>query len=105
KFNTGEQRLTIRVRLSGDARADLETLRNLKVPTSSGASVPLTAVADIRFQPGAARIERVDRKRRATIEGQLNGVSLGQANTAIHQLPVMKNLPTGVTELAYGQND
>lgn len=105
KFNTGEQRLTIRVRLSGDARVDLETLRNLKVPTSSGVSVPLSAVADIRFQPGTSRIERFDRKRRATIEGQLNGVSLGQANAAIQKLPVMKSLPTGVTQPAYGQSE
>ena len=102
KFNTGEQRLTVRVRLAGDARADLETLRNLKVPTASGGSVPLTAVADIRFQPGAARIDRFDRKRRATIEGQLSGASLGQANAAIQNLPIMKSLPSGVAQLAYG---
>ena len=84
---------------------DLETLRNLKVPTASGGSVPLTAVADIRFQPGAARIDRFDRKRRATIEGQLSGASLGQANAAIQNLPIMKSLPSGVAQLAYGQSE
>jgi len=105
KFNTGQQRLPIRVRLPGDARADLDTLRNLRVPTASGVTVPLSVVADIRFQPGAARIERFDRKRRATIEGQLNGVSLGQATEAINQLPIMKNLPVGVTQPAYGQSE
>ncbi|TWC43228.1 HAE1 family hydrophobic/amphiphilic exporter-1 [Pseudomonas sp. SJZ079] len=105
KFNTGEQRLPIRVRLPGDARADLDTLRNLRVPTASGASVPLSAVADIRFQPGAARIDRFDRKRRATIEGQLNGVSLGDADQAIKQLPIMQALPEGVSQPAYGQSE
>nr|WP_067290121.1 efflux RND transporter permease subunit [Marinobacterium profundum] len=105
KFNTGEQRLPIRVRLPGDARADLQTLRNLRVPTSSGVSVPLSAVADIRFQPGAARIDRFDRKRRATIEGQLNGVSLGDADQAIRQLPIMQTLPAGVSQPAYGQSE
>ncbi len=106
KFNTGEQRLPIRVRLPGEARADLETLRNLRVPTTGGATVPLSAVADIRFQPGVARIERFDRKRRATLEGQLNsGVALGDATAAINALPVMKALPAGVTQPAYGQTE
>lgn len=106
KFNTGEQRLPIRVRLPGDARADLDTLRNLRVPTTGGASVPLSAVADIRFQPGVARIERFDRKRRATIEGQLNeGVALGDATKAINALPVLKALPPGVTQPTYGQSE
>lgn len=105
KFNTGEQRLPIRVRLPGAARADLDTLRNLRVPTGSGGSVPLAAVADIRFQPGAARIERFDRKRRATIEAQLNDASLGDANEAINKLPTLRALPEGVTQPAYGQSE
>ena len=106
KFNTGDQRLPIRVRLPGDARADLDTLRNLRVPTTGGPSVPLAAVADIRFQPGVARIQRFDRQRRATIEGQLNPhVGLGDATKAINALPIMKNLPEGVTQPAYGQSE
>ena len=105
KFNTGDQRLPIRVRLPGSARADLDTLRNLRVPTLSGASVPLAAVADIRFQHGAARIERFDRSRRATLEAQLAGVSLGDANKAINKLPTLANLPEGVTQPAYGQSE
>ncbi|UTW08465.1 efflux RND transporter permease subunit [Pseudomonas benzenivorans] len=105
KFNTGEQRLPIRVRLPDAARADLDILGNLRVPTASGITVPLSSVADIRFQPGAARIERFDRKRRATIEGQLNGVSLGEANEAINSLPIMRALPEGVSQPAYGQSE
>ena len=105
KFNTGDQRLPIRVRLPGSARADLDTLRNLRVPTLSGTSVPLAAVADIRFQHGAARIERFDRSRRATLEAQLAGVSLGDANKAINKLPTLANLPEGVTQPAYGQSE
>tara|TARA_R110001592_G_scaffold260403_1_gene524931 strand:+ start:24986 stop:28093 length:3108 start_codon:yes stop_codon:yes gene_type:complete len=105
KFNTGQQRLPIRVRLPAGARADLEILRNLRVPTASGKTVPLQAVADIRFQPGAARIERFDRKRRATVEGQLNHISFGEAIKLINQLPIMQNLPAGVTQPAYGQSE
>lgn len=103
KFNTGEQRLPIRVRLPDEARSNLESLKKLGVPTSSGKTVPLSAVADIRFQPGASRIERFDRTRRTTIEAQLNMVSLGEASKAINQLPILQNLPDGITQPIFGQ--
>lgn len=103
KFNEGQQRLNIRVRLPEDARADLDVLGALRVPTSSGASVPLSAVADLTFQPGVSRIERFDRERRAMIEAELNDVSLGEATQKINALPIMQNLPEGVTQPAYGQ--
>ena len=105
KFNTGDQRLPIRVRLPDSARTDLKTLGNLEVPTSNGTSVPLSAVADLSFQPGASRIDRYDRKRRATIEAQLNGVTLGEATAAIDQLDTLQNLPSDVTQPAFGDSE
>ena len=105
KFNTGTQRLNVRVRLPGQARADLDVLGALRVPTSSGASVPLSAVANLSFRAGATRIERFDRERRATVEAELNGVSLGQATAKINELPILKKLPAGVTQPAFGQSE
>lgn len=105
KFNTGDQRLPIRVRLPDSARTDLKTLGNLKIPTSNGNSVPLSAVADISFQPGASRIDRYDRQRRATIEAQLNGVTLGEATAAVNELDTLKNLPADVTQPAFGDSE
>lgn len=105
KFNTGDQRLPIRVRLPDSARTDLKTLGNLEVPTSNGVSVPLSAVADISFQPGASRIDRYDRQRRATIEAQLNGVTLGEATAAVNELDTLKNLPSDVTQPAFGESE
>ena len=105
KFNTGQQRLPIRVRLPESARKDLETLRNLRVPTASGETVPLIAIADIHFQPGASKIQRYDRRRRATIIGQMNDVSLGEANKAINQLPILQNLPAGISRMAFGRSE
>ncbi len=40
KLNSGEQRLTVRVRLPGGVRSDLGALSTLRVPTISGATVP-----------------------------------------------------------------
>lgn len=105
KYNTGTQRLVIRVRLPGKARADLNALGALRVPTVSGGNVPLSAVADLTFQAGETRIERYDRERRATLEAELNGVSLGQASALIDKLPILQKLPPGVTKPAFGQSE
>jgi len=105
KFNTGEQRVSIRVRLPDEARADLATLHNLRVPTASGKLIPLSAVANISFQAGVARIDRYDRQRRTIVEAQFNGISLGDANKAIHKLPIMQALPEGITQPLYGDSE
>ena len=105
KFNEGEQRLNIRVRLPEESLADLDVISALRVPTSQGAAVPLSAVADLTFQPGVSRIERYDRERRAMIEAEMNGVSLGEATKKINDLPILKNLPEGVSQPAYGQSE
>lgn len=103
KFNAGQQRLPIRVRLPDTARGNLDTIANLRVPLATGGSVPLQAVADVSFQPGVARIERFDRERRATVQAELNGVSLGAALDRIKTLPILHRLPAGVTQPAFGQ--
>ncbi|WP_076997129.1 efflux RND transporter permease subunit [Variovorax sp. KK3] len=105
KFNAGTERLTVRVRLDDASRGDLDVIQSLRVPTSSGSTVPLSTVAEISFQAGAARIERYDRERRAMVEAELSGVSLGQGLARIHALPILKNLPEGVRNPAYGDSE
>jgi hydrophobic/amphiphilic exporter-1 (mainly G- bacteria), HAE1 family len=103
KFNEGERRIPIRVRLPESARADLEQLKALRVMTSSGKTTTLDSVADITFQAGPARIDRLNRQRRITIQAELNGgYQLGQAQQAVNQLPIMKNLPEGVEPASIG---
>ena len=103
KFNEGERRIPIRVRLPEDARTDLERLKSLRVPTASGGSTTLDSVADIEFQAGPARIDRLNRERRITVQAELNGgYQLGQAQAAVDRLPIMKNPPEGVRPSAIG---
>jgi HAE1 family hydrophobic/amphiphilic exporter-1 len=97
KFPDGERRIPIRVRLPEAAISDLSVIKRLQVPTLSGKSTDLSAVADVDFQAGPARILRYDRERRASVQADFKpGVISGQVNKAINQLPVMKNLPQGV---------
>jgi HAE1 family hydrophobic/amphiphilic exporter-1 len=63
----------------------------------------LGSVADISLQPGPAKINRFDRRRQLTIEADLNaGAQLGDAARAIHNLPIMRNLPPGVRQSTVG---
>jgi HAE1 family hydrophobic/amphiphilic exporter-1 len=103
KLTAGERRIPIRIRLPAGARADIERIRSLRIPTASGAVTTLDAVADVEFQAGPARIERLNRKRRLTIAAELNGSVMGDAYKSIQQLPIMKNLPPGVTPAETGE--
>ncbi|PHY20868.1 efflux RND transporter permease subunit [Caulobacter sp. BP25] len=106
KLTDGERRLPIRVRLPDDARADLEQIKALRVPTASGGFTRLDTVAEVAFQAGPAKIERYARKRQLTVEADLApGVVLGTANQDIDALPVMKNPPKGVTKATGGTEE
>ncbi len=102
KFNLSDRQIPIRVQIDPKARADINTITNLQVPSQNGRLVPLVAVADIRFGSGPATINRYDRARQVAVEANLQGISLGQAVETINKLPVMQNLPPGVVQQPSG---
>ncbi|KQM96728.1 MULTISPECIES: efflux RND transporter permease subunit [unclassified Sphingomonas] len=104
RFSLSDRQIPIRVALSRDARSRLSTIQNLPVPTASGASVPLSVVADIGFGAGPTKIDRINQQRRLVVGADLApGVVSGVAMAAIKNTPTMKNLPLGVSELSVGQ--
>ncbi|MDZ4371322.1 MAG: efflux RND transporter permease subunit [Phenylobacterium sp.] len=105
KLTAGERRIPIRIRLPASARADLERIKSLRLPTASGGTTTLEAVADVEFQAGPARIERLNRQRQQTVQAELNGIQMGQAAQAVKNLPIMKDLPEGVTPAETGQQE
>ncbi|MCD0420566.1 efflux RND transporter permease subunit [Rubrivivax sp. JA1024] len=98
KFDAGDRLVPIRVQLEDSARGELATLEQLQVPIYGGrGAVPLSVVADVKFDQGPTSINRYDRLRQATVAADLVGNSaLGDATTQINELPVMKSLPKGV---------
>ena len=98
KFNLSDRQIPIRVQLQPDQRNDLETLKNLRIPSKDGNLIALNAVADIRIGSGPAEIKRFNRSRQVTIEANLQGISLGDALTQIRALPAMNPLPSDVQE-------
>ena len=98
KFNAGDRVIPIRVLLDEKARADLQVLEQIRVPTRAGPGVPLSGLADISFDASPVSISRYDRQRQARVEADLvDGAALSDAAKAVRNLPVVKNLPPGVT--------
>ena len=96
KFSVGDRQIPIRVSLAESSREDLGTLENLPVPTASGGSVPLKAVANLSFGQGPSYVRRYNQTRRFAIDADLNAVELGEAMKKVKALPTLKSLPQGV---------
>jgi HAE1 family hydrophobic/amphiphilic exporter-1 len=104
KYDEGERRIPIRVRLPSQDRGDLSVIRDLRVPTAAGGFTTLGAVADVYFREGAAQISRFDRKRNLTIQADTAaGLGSGQAQKLVRNLPILQHLPPGVTTASQGQ--
>ena len=103
KFSLVDRQIPIRVSLVESARSNLATLENLPVRTASGATVPLKAVAEIGFGQGPSKIRRYNQSRRVSLEADLNHTELGPALKKIRDLPIFKNLPSGVQIVDVGQ--
>ena len=103
KFSLSDRQVPITVSLSENSRRDIETLQNLPVPTSSGGSVPLKAVADIGFGAGPTAINRSNQLRRLSVGADFApGVVEGDVSAKVDQLPTMKHLPQGVQKMNLG---
>jgi len=105
KFSLSDRQVPIRVRLPDSARRDMSTIANLPVPTASGGSVPLSRVAEISFGSGPTTIQRYNQQRRVFVGADLApGIIKSEATDAIFKLPIMQNLPAGVSNLPFGQD-
>uniref|UniRef100_UPI003753D352 efflux RND transporter permease subunit n=1 Tax=Cypionkella sp. TaxID=2811411 RepID=UPI003753D352 len=76
----------------------LRRIAALRLTTNTGASVPLSTVADIAIGEGPSVVKRLNRNRQATIGASLPvGVALGTAKTRLAEIVAGLNLPAGVT--------
>lgn len=93
KFSEGERRLAIRVRLPDSVRTNLEQLSQLRVPTLNGGSTTLGAVADISYEAGPGVIQRLYRKRMASVQADFApGRTSGEATEAVDGTKTMSEI-------------
>jgi HAE1 family hydrophobic/amphiphilic exporter-1 len=83
RFNRGDRRIPIVVRLGLDDRETVEDVRGLVVNPGSATPVPLSAVATVSLGEGPSEVRRVDGQRVALVRARPDGVSLSAATAAI----------------------
>ena len=106
KFSLSDRQIPIRVMLAKESIQNFDIIRNLPVQTANGGSVPLSRVADISFGAGPTSIDRRNQNFRIFIGADFApGVVSSDANKKIDNLPVMKNLPTGVSRAPFGSQE
>ena len=97
KLSVDNRLIPVRVQLTESARNDLSRIAALRIPTASGASVPLNAVADIAIAEGPSVVNRLNRERVATIGANLPpGVALGTASARFNEIVASVELPASV---------
>jgi multidrug efflux pump subunit AcrB len=102
KFDLPDRQIPIRVQIDPKNRNSIETIRSLQVKTTSGALVPLQTVAKIEFGNGPSQIDRYNRARKISVEANLQGIALGDANTKVQALPALAKLPPTVRQEKFG---
>ncbi|WP_323085610.1 efflux RND transporter permease subunit [Providencia alcalifaciens] len=102
KFNLPGRQLTLQVVLPDNQKDDVSALRNLYVRSGNDLTVPLKSVANINFSDGPSQIDRINRARKMSIEGNLEGLSLGEALERVVELPEYQSLPKSIEPLEYG---
>lgn len=106
KFSLSDRQIPIRVMLAKESRQNLDTIRNLPVPLATGGSVPLSRVADISFGAGPTSVQRRNQNFRIFIGADFApGIVSSDADAKINNLPIMKNLPAGVSRAPFGSQE
>ncbi|MEG3641508.1 efflux RND transporter permease subunit [Magnetococcus sp. PR-3] len=99
-IQVGGQELDLMIRGREDRLFHTQDLEQLPLLTPSGKTIPLSAVADVRIEPGPPAIRHVDRERAITLRIIPPGTMAME--TAIEKVrnelmaPAMKDLPSGV---------
>ncbi|MBA4745527.1 MAG: CusA/CzcA family heavy metal efflux RND transporter [Muricauda sp.] len=98
----GERQFDLAVRLDSENRQDISNLKNLYVDIPNGGKIPMSELADITYQKGAAKISRDDTKRRIVVGINVRNRDLQSVVDDV-QLLVNENitLPPGYT-ITYG---
>ena len=103
KFNAGDRQVPIRIQLTEISRTDVQRIEQLRVTSTTGKSIPLTAVADVTFSQGPSTITRYDRQRSAKVGSDLaRGMALSDGRERFLKTVDSIGLPAGVTLQASG---
>lgn len=94
----GDERYNIRVRLAPQDRDSIDHIRALRVNNGAGVSVALGNLADIRWEPGPAQIEREEGRRIIKVQANVRARPLASFVADAQQAVAAQiRLPPGYT--------
>src|SRR5690606_15257307 len=102
KLNLPDRQIPIRVRLTDQARSNIDQIKLLQVPSRFG-PVPLMNVAEVSLGAGPSQIDRYNRSRSISVRADRGTMPLDEATDKLNSLPSMVNLPEGVRPLESGE--
>jgi Cu(I)/Ag(I) efflux system membrane protein CusA/SilA len=100
----GLERYPVNIRYARDVRDDPESIRQVMVPTPTGAQVPLGQLASVRINPGPPMIKSENSRRSAWVYVDFTGRDIGSFITDAQKAVAGKlQLPAGYTLIWSGQ--
>ncbi len=105
RFNLGDRRIPIIVRLQMTDRETVADVRSLIVNPGDERPISLAAVASVELAEGPSEVRRIDGRRVALVTASIATGSLGSAVEAIGAELDAMEWPAGTTFLMAGQND
>ncbi len=98
----GAKRYDIVVRFLAVRRNTLESIRNLQIPSATGALIPMSELASIQFSDGQTNIYRLNGKRMSTVRTNIRGRDQGGFVAEVSQkIKAQVPVPKGY-EVIYG---
>ncbi len=98
----GAKRYDIVVRFLAERRNTMESIRNLQIPSATGALIPMSELADIKFIDGQTNIYRLNGKRMSTVRTNIRGRDQGGFVAEVSQkIKANIKIPKGY-EIIYG---
>ncbi|MCB9163629.1 MAG: efflux RND transporter permease subunit [Flavobacteriales bacterium] len=97
KFKEGGDEYPINVRLDQEDRRDVNSVRDLMVTNSKGATVQLSQLAEVYEDVGSSVLQRTDRLNSITINSAAVGRPSGTIVAEIKQALTKEHLPAGIS--------
>ncbi len=105
RFNRGDRKIPVRVKVEGLEDSSLRELRELVVNPGAPRPVPLDAVASLEVGRGPNEIRRIGQQRVGLVTANVEGVGLSAAVEAIDAALADTELPDGVSTAITGQSE
>jgi multidrug efflux pump subunit AcrB len=92
---------TLRVRFPDNTRSSLDSIRNTLLTSSTGKTATLGTLATFEDEAGQTEVRRENLQRVVAVTGRLEGISLGEAVTAVKKVVEGLHLPAAI-RVEYG---